>query len=107
MAVVVRVQAAVIVELRAANAAQARVVEALQARVAELERRLGRHSRNSSKPPSSDGFAKPPTPRRERGGGGRQPGKQPGGPGAYLAQVPDPDEVVVTGRWRARGAVWT
>ena len=95
MAVVVQVQAAVIVELRAANAAQARVVEALQARVAELERQLGRHSRNSSKPPSSDGLAKPPTPRRERRGGGRKPGKQPGAPGAHLAQVPDPDEVVV------------
>ena len=95
MAVVVQVQAAVIVELRAANAAQARVVEALQARVAGLERQLGRHSRNSSKPPSSDGLAKPPTPRRERGGGGRKPGKQPGAPGAHLAQVPDPDEVVV------------
>jgi hypothetical protein len=73
----------------------ARVVEALQARVAELERQLGRHSRNSSKPPSSDGLAKPPTPRRERRGGGRKPGKQPGVPGAHLAQVPDPDEVVV------------
>jgi len=95
VAVAVQVQAAVIVELRAANAAQARVVEALQARVAELERQLGRHSRNSSKPPSSDGLAKPPTPRRERGGGGRKPGKQPGAPGAHLAQVPDPDEVVV------------
>jgi len=93
---------AVIAELRAANAEQAGVIaeqagviEALRARVAELERQLGRHSRNSSKPPSSDGLGKPPAPRRERRAGGRKPGKQPGAPGAHLAQVPDPDEVVV------------
>ena len=81
-------------ELRAVNAEQARVIDALQARVAELERQLGRHSGNSSKPPSSDGLGKPPAPRRERRGGGRKPGKQPGAPGAHLAQVPEPDEVV-------------
>jgi transposase len=81
--------------LVAANAEQARVVEVLQARVAELERRLGKDSSNSSRPPSSDGLGKPPAPRRERRGGGRAPGKQPGAPGAHLAQVPDPDEVVV------------
>ena len=94
---VVAAQAAVMVELRAANAEQARVIEALTARVAELERQLGRHSGNSSKPPSSDGLAKPPAPGRERraGAGGRRPGKQPGAPGAHLAQVGDPDAVVV------------
>src|SRR6266567_1469550 len=98
----VAVQAALIAELRAANAAlRAQVVElqavnqALQARVAELERRLGRDSSNSSRPPSSDGLGKPPAPRPERRGGGRKPGKQPGAPGAHLAQVPDPDEVMV------------
>jgi transposase len=94
---VVAAQAAVIVELRAVNAEQALVIETLTVRVAELERQLARHSGNSSKPPSSDGLAKPPTPRRERrgGAGGRKPGKQPGTPGAHLAQVGDPDEVVV------------
>ena len=46
----VAVQAAVIVGLRAANAEQAGVIEVLRARVAELERQLGRHSGNSSKP---------------------------------------------------------
>jgi uncharacterized coiled-coil protein SlyX len=48
----VAVQAAVIVELRAANAEQARLIDTLKARVVELERRLGKDSSNSSKPPS-------------------------------------------------------
>jgi transposase len=91
----VAVQAAVIVELRAANAAQARLIATLQARVAELEHRLGKDSSNSSKPPSSDGLRKPA--RAARGADGRaerrRPGKQPGAPGAHLAQVADPDEV--------------
>ena len=91
----VAVQAAVIVGLRAANAEQAGVIEVLRARVAELERQLGRHSGNSSKPPSQDGLGKPPAPKRPRRAGGRRPGQQPGAPGAHLAQVPDPDQVVV------------
>jgi transposase len=90
----VAVQAAVIAELRAANAEQARLIATLQARVAELERRLGRDSSNSSKPPSSDGLAKATHPARGDGGR-RRPGKQPGTPGAHLAQVADPDEIVV------------
>src|SRR6266498_2330548 len=81
--------------LVAANAEQASLIATLNARVAELERRLGKDSSNSSRPPSSDGLGKPPARRQQRRGGGRAPGKQPGAPGAYLAQVPDPDEVVV------------
>ncbi|MER5917289.1 DUF6444 domain-containing protein, partial [Streptomyces sp. NPDC001982] len=41
-----------IAELRAENAQ-------LRAENAELKRRLGMNSKNSSKPPSSDGLAKP------------------------------------------------
>jgi transposase len=93
----VAVQAAVIVELRAANAEQARLIARLQARVAELERRLGKDSSNSSKPPSSDGLGKPV--RAARGADERaehrRPGKQPGAPGAHLAQVEAPDEVAL------------
>jgi len=88
----------VIDQLRQANARLIAANAALAARVAELERRLGKDSSNSSKPPSSDGLGKPPAPsprRRGGGGGGRAPGKQPGAPGAHLAQVDDPDEVVV------------
>jgi transposase len=74
---------------------QAREIGALQAQVADLQRRLGKDSSNSSKPPSSDGLAKPPTPPRQRHPGQRRPGKQPGAPGAHLAPVDHPDQVVV------------
>jgi transposase len=93
----------VIVELRAANAAlaavnaeQARLIAALQARVAELERRLGKDASNSSKPPSSDGLRKPARAgrRADQQTARRRPGKQPGAPGAHLAQVAEPDEVI-------------
>jgi transposase len=73
--------------------AQAAQIEGLRAEVAELRRRLGLNSRNSSKPPASDGLGKPP-PRSLRDQGKRRPGKQPGSPGAALSQVDDPDEVV-------------
>jgi transposase len=89
------VQAAVIAELRAANAEQARLIVTLQARVAELERRFGKDSSNSSKPPSSDGLRKPSrVERRAAERATRRPGKQPGAPGAHLAQVAEPDQVV-------------
>jgi transposase len=89
----VAVQAVVIAQLREANASLVAANAALQARVAELERRLGKDSSNSSKPPSSDGLGKPVRAQR-RAAGRRQPGKQPGAPGAHLAQVAEPDEVV-------------
>jgi transposase len=85
----------VIEQLREANARLVEANAALAARVAELERRLGKDSSNSSRPPSQDGLGKPPAPRQQRRGGGRAPGKQPGAPGAHLAQVACPDQVVV------------
>jgi Family of unknown function (DUF6444) len=47
-------------------------VEALTALVAELRARLGNNSRNSSKPPSAEGLAKP-APRSLRRKTGRKP----------------------------------
>jgi transposase len=92
---IVAVQAAVIVELRAVNAEQVRLIATLQARVAELERRLGKDSSNSSKPPSSDGLRKAARAAGRAKGQAedRRPGKQPGAPGAHLARVEEPDEV--------------
>jgi len=49
-------------------------VAILTARVAELEARLNMNSSNSSRPPSSDGYAKPKRTTRLR-----KPGQKPGG----------------------------
>jgi transposase len=93
-------------ELRALNgllAEQVRVLEEqlvlMVGRVAELEKRLGRNSSNSSKPPSGDpGGVKSSRPenanRAARRALGRKQGKQPGAPGQTLAQVAEPDVVV-------------
>ena len=86
---------AVIAELREQVAAQARVIERLGEQVSGLSARLVMGSSNSSKPPSSDGYVRSARQRRGRGAMGRRPGKQPGAPGAHLAQVAEPDAVVV------------
>jgi transposase len=85
--------AAVVVE-------QAEVIEGLRVEVAELrsevvelKRRLAQNSRNSSRPPSSDGLSKPP-PRSLRRPSGRKPGGQQGHQGGHLEKVAVPDEVV-------------
>jgi len=68
-------------------------VERLEAEDAEFRRRLGLSSTNSSKPPSSDGLAKPkPQPKQGEGFGRR--GKQPGASGSTLALVADLNETV-------------
>ena len=60
-------------------------------RIAELEARLEQNPRNSSRPPSSEGLAKPaPRPRSLRKRSGRKPGGQDGRKGATLAQVARP-----------------
>jgi transposase len=71
-------------------------VVALESKLADLEERIGRNPRNSSMPPSAEGFTKPPSPSRaERRAAQRKQGKQPGAPGKHLAQVADPDAVVI------------
>jgi len=80
-------QAEVIEELRG------RVVE-LEGEVAELRARLSQNSRNSSGPPSWDGYAKPPAPRSLRRPSGRRPGGQAGHEGHHLERVEHPDEVI-------------
>jgi transposase len=64
-------------------------------RIAELEARLKQNPRNSSRPPSSEGLAKPaPKPRSLRKRSGRKPGGQDGHKGTTLAQVARPDREV-------------
>ena len=66
----------------------------LMARVAELEIRLAKNSRNSSKPPGTDGLAKP-APKSSRGVSGLKPGGQPGHKGTTLERTATPDEVII------------
>lgn len=80
-------------DLAALVVAQAAEIERLKVRVSELEAQLKTNSRNSSKPPSSDGLAKP-APKSLRRKSGRKPGGQTGHSGSTLAQVTDPDEVI-------------
>lgn len=72
---------------------QDRLIAELRSEVAELQGRLNTNSHNSSKPPSSDGYAKP-APHSLRRVSKRRPGKQPGARGACLAPVVHPDKVV-------------
>jgi transposase len=69
-------------------------VSELRVEVAGLKRRLAANSRNSSRPPSSDGLSKPPTPKSLRRPSGRKPGGQPGHGGGHLSLVAEPDEVL-------------
>jgi transposase len=63
----------------------------LKARVAELEARINSNSRNSSKPPSSDGYQKKPAFERKKKG---KQGGQQGHKGRTLQQVEHPDKTV-------------
>ena len=67
---------------------------ALQSQVAELQSRLNKNSRNSSKPPSSDGLNKP-APKSLRVSGEKPTGGQKGHPGRTLCQATQPDIIVV------------
>jgi transposase len=60
--------------------------------IEELERRLGKDSRNSSKPPSSDGLGRKPGKHRKKSG--KPSGGQAGHQGHALMQVPTPDTVI-------------
>ena len=76
-----------VIELRGVIARQAIVIE-------ELKAKLAQNSSNSSKPPSSDGPAKPKT-KSNRTKSGRKPGGQPGHKGSGLKVDREPNTIVV------------
>ena len=71
-------------------------ITVLQEAVKQMQSRLNMSSRNSSKPPSSDGLNKP-APKSLRVAGQRPTGGQKGHPGSTLCQATEPDKVVVHG----------
>jgi transposase len=68
-------------------------LEQLAAQVAELAARVTKNSKNSSKPPSSDGLGKP-APQSLRKKTGRKPGRPKGQPGTTMELTDHPDHVV-------------
>lgn len=73
---------------------QSKQVAVLQGQVADLQSRRNKNSRNSSKPPSSDGLNKP-APKSLRIAGQNPTGGQKGHPGRTLCQAAQPDQVVI------------
>ena len=67
------------------------LILALEARVTNLEERLNKNSKNSDKPPSSDGLRKPP---RQRSKSTRKPGGQKGRRGKTLKFSDNPDKII-------------
>lgn len=74
---------------------QAAKIDEQAARIKELEEQLAKNSRNSSKPPSSDGLKKgSPKSRSLRKKSGKKPGGQKGHKGQTLKQSDAPDKVI-------------
>ncbi len=69
---------------------QAMQIAALTERVKQLENQINTNSRNSSKPPSSDGLARTKSLRKKTG---KKSGAQKGHPGHTLEMVDHPDKV--------------
>jgi transposase len=69
------------------------LIGGLQERIKTLERQQAKDSHNSSLPPSSDRFVRPPKSLRKKSG--KKPGGQQGHRGHHLRQVETPDQVLI------------
>jgi transposase len=70
-----------------------RIMLGMTQTIKELNERLGMNSKNSSKPPSSDGLSKP-TPKSLSKPSGKKPGGQQGHSGSHLKITAQPDEII-------------
>lgn len=70
-----------------------KAMETLENRVAHLEAIIAKDSHNSSKPPSSNGFKRPPKSLRQKSG--KKAGGQKGHKGTTMRQVENPDRTVI------------
>lgn len=68
-------------------------IQRLETQVNDLKRQLGQNSKNSSKPPSSDGYQKP-NPKSLRGKSGKSSGGQPGHQAHWLQMDEHPDHII-------------
>ena len=69
-------------------------LEQLSIRMRTLELQVNKNSRNSNKPPSSDGLKKPP-PKKNRSRSGKKPGGQKGHEGTTLQMSATPDTIKI------------
>jgi len=69
------------------------IIGSMDARIKELESRLNLNSRNSGKPPSSDGYARKNRQNSQDANNLKKPGGQPGHKGKTLHQSPNPDHI--------------
>lgn len=68
-------------------------IDCLRERVKTLQGRLAKDSHNSSLPPSSDRFVRPPKSLRQKSG--KKAGAQKGHRGHHLQQVEQPDQILI------------
>ena len=73
---------------------QTQLIVQLNQTIQELKEQLNKNSKNSSKPPSSDGYKKP-APKSLRKLSGKKVGGQDGHQGTHLAVITAPDEIVI------------
>jgi len=69
-------------------------IEELKQIIKDLTEKLSKNSRNSSKPPASDGFDKP-APKSLREPSGKKAGGQNGHSGSHLDATAEPDEIIL------------